>query len=468
MNVNRHRAEPAQLQAEAAPLGWLGIVRLGLVQAAIGGLVVLVTSTMNRVMVVEMALPAIVPGLLVALHYFVQILRPRLGYSSDVGGRRAPWIVGGMALLAAGTVGAALAVATMADSPALGIAFAVLAFAAVGVGVGTAGTALLVLMATRAAPTRRAAAAMVTWLMMIVGFILTSVVAGKMLEPFTPMRLVEVAARVGAVAVLVSVLAVWGVERGRRAPASAAHGDTSDAVASAAPTRFADALRQVWSESHSRGLAIFIFVSMVAYSAQDLILEPYAGLVFGMTPGESTQLSGVQNSGVLLGMIAVAIICTRWGERYLGSVRVWTIAGCVGSGFALLTLAVAGVVGPGWPIPATVFTLGLANGCFAVGAIGSMMGLVGAGRRSREGIRMGLWGAAQAFAFALSGICATLLVDLARWVTGSDPAAYAFVFTLEALLFLYASLLAAQARPVDAADTARGTHAARDSAVTAG
>ena len=69
-------------------LGWLGIVRLGLVQAAIGALVVITTSTLNRVQVVELALPALLPGVLVAIHYFVQVLRPRLGYGSDIGGRR--------------------------------------------------------------------------------------------------------------------------------------------------------------------------------------------------------------------------------------------------------------------------------------------------------------------------------------------------------------------------------------------
>jgi BCD family chlorophyll transporter-like MFS transporter len=279
----------------------------------------------------------------------------------------------------------------------------------------------------------------------------TSVVAGKMLDPFTPQRLVEVTAAVAAVAFVVTCLAVWGIEPGRRL--GAAPPEDAENMPG-----FIEALRQVWGESHSRRLTVFILVSMVAYSAQDLILEPYAGLVFGMTPGESTRLSGVQNSGVLLGMMIVALVCTRWSHRYIGSVRLWTIGGCVGSGLSLLTLAVAGVVGPGWPIPATVFTLGLANGCYAVGAIGSMMGLVGSGRRAREGIRMGLWGAAQAVAFAISGIAATLLVDVARTLSGSVPFAYGLVFVLEALLFLFASRLAASASVADA-DAARAAPA---------
>ena len=65
-------------------------MRLGLVQTALGAVVVLTTSTLNRVMVVELALPALLPGLLVALHYAVQITRPRMGHGSDVGGRRTP------------------------------------------------------------------------------------------------------------------------------------------------------------------------------------------------------------------------------------------------------------------------------------------------------------------------------------------------------------------------------------------
>ncbi|NNM00655.1 MAG: MFS transporter, partial [Gammaproteobacteria bacterium] len=99
------------MSSTPTPLGWLGIFRLGLVQASLGAIVVLTTSTLNRVMVVELAMAAMIPGLLVGLHYAVQISRPRMGYGSDVGGRRAPWIIGGMATLAGGAIVAALATA---------------------------------------------------------------------------------------------------------------------------------------------------------------------------------------------------------------------------------------------------------------------------------------------------------------------------------------------------------------------
>ena len=157
------------------PLGWLGIVRLGLVQTALGAIVVLTTSTLNRVMVVELALPAMLPGALVALHYAVQVLRPRLGHGSDVGGRRTPWIVGGMAVLALGGVLArGRDRAGWRRSLVAGIALAVVAFLLIGIGVGAAGTSLLVLLAKRVDGRRRAAAATIVWLMMIAGFIVTA------------------------------------------------------------------------------------------------------------------------------------------------------------------------------------------------------------------------------------------------------------------------------------------------------
>jgi len=181
---------------------------------------------------------------------------------------------------------------------------------------------------------------------------------------------------------------------------------------------------------------------MLAYSAQDLILEPFAGAVFGMTPGQSTQLSGMMSGGTLAGMIVVALVCTVGARARLGALRVWTIGGCVASALMLMTLAIAGFVGPAWPLTPTVFLLGVANGAYAVAAIGSMMGLVGRGRERREGTRMGLWGAAQAVAFGIGGIAATGAVDLARVFTDSLPAAYGSVFVAEAALFVLATAYA--------------------------
>jgi len=419
-------------------LSWIGIIRLGLVQTALGAIVVLTTSTLNRIMVVEYALPAVLPGALVALHYGVQMSRPRWGYGSDIGGRRTPWIIGGMAVLATGGLLAALATALMGLYFWPAIVLAIVAFALIGIGVGASGTSLLTLLATRVSPRRRPAAASIVWIMMIAGFVVTSIFAGINLDPYSPLRLVAVSASVSVIAFMVACVAIIGVEKKSQAMKLETARDKPE---------FKKVFREVWGEPKARQFTIFVFVSMLAYSAQDLILEPFSGLVFGFTPGESTRLSGVQNGGVMTGMILVAIAGSAIGGRRFGSMRFWAVGGCIASAIAFTGLSFAAFAGESWPLRENVFFLGFANGAFAVAAIGSMMGLANQGGDKRQGTRMGLWGAAQAIAFGLGGFLGTVAVDLTRAVLGSPITAYSTVFAGEAILFVLSAIIAWQVAP---------------------
>ncbi|MDF1727173.1 MAG: BCD family MFS transporter [Sulfitobacter sp.] len=402
-------------------LGWVQIVRLGLVQMALGSIVVLTTSTLNRLMVVEFALPAVLPGLLVALHYGIQLSRPRWGYSSDTGGQRTAWIVGGMGLLALGGFLAAFAVTLFASSFTAGLLLSVLAYALIGLGVGASGTSLLALLATATAPHRRAAAATITWLMMIFGIALTAGLAGSFLDPYSPQRLLTVVAVVVVAATLISTLAVAGIEK------------HVTAIRQPDPTPFMEGLAEVWAEPRTRTFTLFVFLSMNAYFMQELILEPFAGLVHGFTPGQSTSLSGAQNGGVFLGMLTVGIVATGLKR---GALRSWVIAGCLGSAASLLAISMGLAA-----LTPLVVALGFFNGMFAVAAIGAMMALAAEGRGQREGTRMGLWGAAQAIAAGFGGLMGALAVDIMRGLA-PDATAFATVFTLEAGLFAAAAFMA--------------------------
>jgi MFS transporter, BCD family, chlorophyll transporter len=421
------------MRENVQPLSWFGIIRLGLVQAALGAIVVLTTSTLNRVMVVELALPAMLPGLLVGLHYAMQVFRPRLGYGSDLGGRRTPWIVGGMAVLATGGATAAVATAWMATWLLAGIILAVIAFIMIGIGVGAAGTSLLVLLATRTSPARRSAAASIAWIMMIAGFIVTTVAAGHALDPYSGSRLVMVSSAVSVIALLVALVGIWNIE-GETLPRK------RDSAAPRAGS-FLGELKHVWTEPKARRFAIFIFVSMLAYSAQDLILEPFAGAVFGMTPGETTRLSGLQHGGALIGMIIVPVV-NMLVPSLRTQTRAWIVGGCIASALALFSLALAALTGPAWPLRLSIFALGVTNGVYAIAAIGAMMTLVDAGQRNREGTRMGLWGASQAISFGLGGFLGTLASDGARHMLSSPSLSYSLVFAAEAGLFVVAAYLA--------------------------
>lgn len=387
-------------------------------------------------MVVEYALAASIPGFLITLHHVVQLARPYIGYGSDGGSRRTPWIMAGMIILAAGSVTATLGATLIPTLGVIGHLIAALGYLLIGIGSGAAGTSLLVLLAKQVSDQRKPAAASLVWFMMIMGFALTGGITGQLLDPFTETRLLSVVSGTAAIAIILSFVAIIGVEK-----------SPSNKSAVREPTEepkppFKVAIKEVWREDHARRFTIFVFASMLAYSAQDLILEPFVGLTFDWTVGETTALAGMQHAGMLLGMFAMAFSTYAFKSKTRHILHLWIRGGCLLSAICLALLATGGLLGGStWPINLNVFLLGVANGSFAVAAIGGMMMLASEGRSQRDGLRMGLWGAAQAISFALGGFLGTVAVDVAGlWLTNS-AAAYGIVFFAEAALFIWAASL---------------------------
>jgi len=432
----------ASLSAPASPavrpalggLSWFAIIRIGLVQASIGALVMMATTVLNRLMVVEYGLMAAIPAGLVAWHYAIQLGRPIWGHGSDKGANRTRWIIGGMIVLAAGMLLATQATLMM-GSPTSGVfAFAILAYTIIGVGVGAAGTSALALLASSVAPERRAAGAAVTWIMMIAGIVASAFAVGAAIEPYTPQILMRTAFGLAAAALAVTVLATYRLECG-------SHTFEETAKSGEAPD-FGTAIREIIAEPAARRFTIFIFVSMMAYNMQDMILEPFGGNVFNMAPGASTKLGGMLNAGGLAGMIVAGLGGSAFQARMPSDLRLWIITGCLGSAVGLAGLAMAAMVGPGWPLQANVLFLGFCNGLFTVAAIGAMMGLAGAGEKTREGVRMGVWGASQAIAFGFAGLVGAAGWDILRGLLGDAGRAYQIVFAFEGGLFVVAAILA--------------------------
>ncbi|WP_308916244.1 MFS transporter [Jannaschia sp. LMIT008] len=399
--------------------GWGTLVRLAFVNAAIGALTALPVNLFNRLMNVELGLPATLAGLFVALHYGVQLSRPVWGHRADAAGRRTPVIHAGLAVLSAGIVAAAWAMTLP-----LGAALAVwtLAYVAIGLGVGAAGTSFLALLAVATPNGRKGAAATIAWLTLIAGAIAASVGASVMLGDYDPARLTGIVATIAAAAMGVALLATWGVER--RLPA-----------AGPAPREVSDGLRAAlaatWSDPTARRFTGFVFLSILAFYASELILEPFAGHVHSLAPDASTALSGAKDGAALLGMVSAGVLATLG----VGTLRAWAVTGCAVSATGLIALAMQ------TPITPATLTLGLGNGLFVVGAVGSMMRLA-ARRAGAAGTRMGVFGAAQAVAAGLAGLIATATVDLLR-LTLPDATAYGTVFVAEAVLFLAAAAMAA-------------------------
>ncbi|MBM2575515.1 MFS transporter [Jannaschia sp. Os4] len=398
-------------------MSWGAILRLCLVNAAIGGMTALPVNLFNRLMTVELALPAILPGLLVALHYAVQLSRPVWGHRSDAMVARTPVILVGLGVLALGVWLAAWGIALADGSMAAALAVWTVAYLAIGLGVGAAGTSFLALLATAVPDARRPAAATLAWLTLIAGAIAASIGTGVLLEPYDPSRLLWVVAAVVCAAWLLALLAVAGMERADPAPRPEA-------------PRLRAALAATWADPAARRFTGFVFLSILAFYLSELIYEPFAGHVHGLSPSDSTKMSGAKDGAALLGMIGAGVLAT-FG---VGTLRLWAVVGCLVSAAALIALGAA------LPLMPSTVALGIGNGLFVVGAIGSMMRLASA-RAGAAGTRMGVFGAAQAVAAGLAGLIATGTLDLARAAL-PDGTAYALLFGLEAALFALAALVA--------------------------
>ena len=233
-------------------LGWGGLARLCLANMAIGGLAALPVNLFNRLMTVELALPALLPGLLVALHYAVQLSRPVFGHRSDAKGGRTPFILGGTAVVGLGLVITAWGIAS-APSTAIALIAWIIAYALIGFGIGAAGTSFLALLATAAPDERKGAAATFAWLMLIAGAIIASIGTGIALKPYSPERLMQVVPVVALACLALSMIATWGVEK------------RVGTVPEPSQPKLGPALRETFADPAARAFTGFVFLVKFIY-----------------------------------------------------------------------------------------------------------------------------------------------------------------------------------------------------------
>ena len=429
-------------------MNWFTIFRLGLVQLCIGSSVVIPLSTLNRLMKVELALPATIAGFLIALHYAVQLTRVNWGHLSDKSQNRSQWIVLGMLILGMGGILASASIPLIESHFSYGIMLAIFSYSLIGFGVGAAGTPLLALLASYSSKSQKGFAASITFLMMILGLAVTGITVGLILDPYSHQKLIKITSSLAIITNIISFLSLRNLERSLQ---GSLNGLTPATINSDVP--ILEGIKKVWMERDARLFTIFIFISMGAFSMQDPILEPFAGEVFGFTVGESTKLDGFHKIGTLIGIIAIVLCLSKFSvgsgflsivkNERLGSEKLWLIIGCLFSALSLfiisllaLTSAEAGVLN------SVVFFFGISNGVFTAGVLGTMLHLASKGSGDyKEGTRMGIWGAAQAYATMIAVFLSTLLVDVLGLFMTSLPSVYGIVFLTAASFFIASAYL---------------------------
>ena len=416
------------------------LLRLSLFQAPVGMALVLLVGTLNRVMIVELGVPASLVALMVALPVLYAPLRALIGYRSDnhrsaLGWKRVPYIWLGSMIQFGGLAVMPFALLVLGGGgnasqwPAwLGPAGAAIAFLMVGAGMHTVQTAGLALATDLAPVEAQPRVVGLMYVMLLLGTIVSALVFGAFLQDFSPGRLVQVIQAAAVATLVLNVVALWQQET-RRPPRGQAPPP--------APPTFADAWRSYIAAAGARHRLLAIGLGTAAFGMQDVLLEPYGGQILGMSVGDTTWLTATLAGGGLLGFSVASAILSRGADP----ARMARAGAWVGIPAFMAVLLSAGLQST------ALFSLGALLIGFGGGVFGHGTLTLTMNRAPREqiGLALGAWGAVQATCagagMALGGVLRDLI---GAWATagGLGPAlampvtGYAGVYLLEIVLLV--------------------------------
>jgi MFS transporter, BCD family, chlorophyll transporter len=425
------------------------LLRLSLFQISCGMTAVMLTGTLNRVMIVELAMPAWIVGLMVAIPLLFAPFRALLGFKSDThksafGWRRGPYIwfgsiaqFGGLAIMPF----ALLILSHGAEGPRwVGFVGAALGFLLAGAGMHTVQTAGLALATDIARPDKRPQVVAALYIMLLVGMLLTALIIGSVLVDFTALRLIQVVQGAAALSIILNVIAMWSQE-----PRLGARNPDGTPIVRDRPEEglsFAKAWEQFSGRPGVRRLLVSVGLGSAAFSMQDVLLEPYGGQVLHLSVGSTTLLTSLWAVGTLAGFLFASRRLSRGGEPH----RIAGFGALIGM-IAFATVVMSTPMTSPALFCVGVALIGLGGGLFSVGTLSAAMGLVTDGL---SGLVLGAWGAVQATATGVAIAAAGALRD---WVAAlaeagalgaalNGPATgYIGIYLIE-LLLLFATLVA--------------------------
>lgn len=386
---------------------------------------VLIGSTLNRIMIAELGYSATLVALFFAIPLMISPIRVWIGYRSDAfpifGKRREPYVAIGALLIGLGIV--AITNMITSGNTALILAGVAGAFLLYGLGRNIGHNTFQALVAERYdGPARSRAATMyevATMLGMVVG---AGVIKGA-LKTYDPATLTGVALGVAGAVLLLAILGSIGQE-----PKGTI---TKVAAEKAREVKFSEAFRTVvLADPQVRLFFGIVVLTFVGTLAQDVLLEPYGGLVLNMEVGETTGLTQFWGIGVLLSMLASGLFLLK----ALGHMRVMR-AGMLLSALSFLGPIIAGLTGNVGLLKGTVFVMGLGTGLAGAGMLSGVMNFT---TKIRAGMLLGVWGVANMTGHAFGSLLGGGIVDTVRALSGNVFLAYASVFGLEIVLLLVA------------------------------
>ena len=416
------------------------LLRLSLFQITVGMALALTVGTLNRVMIVELGVPAWLVALMVALPICFAPFRALIGFRSDnhrcvLGWRRVPYIWFGTLLQFSGfaIMPFALLVLTDSDAPAVvGYVAASFSFLLVGAGLHTTQTVGLALATDLAPEESRPRVVALMYVMLLLGMLGSGAVFGLLLADYNHVKLIQVVQGAAGITMVLNVIALWKQEA--RDPARTAF--------SLPKVAFGETWREFMAERGSRRLLVAVGLGTSAFSMQDILLEPYGGQVLGLSVSMTSALTALTATGALIG-VGLAARQLAAGADACRMAGFGSVAGVV----AFAAVLLAAPMQSSLLFNAGAVLIGFGGGLFAVGTLTAAMNLV---RSGRSGLAVGAWGAVQASAAGVSIGISGAISDGVSWaaskhllgeaMTGA-AVGYGTVYCLEIIL-LFATLVA--------------------------
>lgn len=417
----------ADAATDTLPLSRL--LRLSLFQVSVGMALAMLIGTLNRVMIVELKVPAALVAIMIALPLLFAPFRALIGFRSDhhrsaLGWRRVPYIwmgtllqFGGFAimpfaLLVLGRMGQA------AHAPDwVGHLGAGMAFLLVGAGIHTTQTAGLALATDLSPPESRPKVVGLMYFMLLVGMILSSLIFGYLLHDFSPGALIRSIQGAAVLTLVLNITALWKQEARTKRLANAHEADVDFVAALKLFTQGEQALRRL----------LAVGLGTMAFSMGDVLLEPFGGEILHLPVSDTTLLTALLAFGGLTGFAWASNVLGRGADPFrmacggvLVGVPAFTAVLMSAPQASLLLFALG-----------TLF-IGFGAGLFGHGTLTATMNHAPPGQ---AGLAMGAWGAVQATAAGLAMGLGGIIRDLMALVVDSGTA-YAFVYSLEVVLLL--------------------------------
>jgi len=396
--------------------------QLGLIHLAVAMTLVPINSTLNRVMIKELGIAATLVAILASLPYLFSPLQVAIGSYSDrhpiLGFRRTPYILLGLLLCVAGLVVSPQIAFLMASNPTLGFLASALAFGAWGMGYNLSSVSYLSLASELSNPKERGKTIAAMWFMMIVSIILTAIAISRMVEPYSPEVLQRAFWMVGAAALIIGLLGLVRLESRSFSSQSTAENFTFK--------QMADVILK------SRQATLFFWyltLLLAAILGQDVLLEPFAAEAFGMTVQQTTRITSIWGSAVLL-MILVAGALEKRAPRKLVA-QVGNISALVG----FLVILASGILTSQGIFWLGVLLLGAGTGLATVANLALMFDLTIPGY---VGLFIGAWGVSNALSRLTGSLMAGVVRDLATSLTQNAMTGYLLVFGIEAVMLAVA------------------------------